>query len=243
MSPSFLRRMARVLVPVGLLALLWWLEGPGSAPSPPREDTASRRTTQADETDAPSTAGRAYDYYLMALSWSPTWCEAHPDDAEQCAHKGYGFVLHGLWPQYEAGGGPQSCPSGAAPDRRTVEHALGFMPSRALIRHEWNAHGSCSGMTPPAYFALADRAFAAVRVPPELNAPTRMPQLDRAGVTDAFRRANPGLSTDMLAIQCSGRDLSEVRVCLDLDLSPRRCGARVRSRCPDGVPLRIPLAR
>jgi ribonuclease I len=66
----------------------------------------------------------SYDYYVMALSWSPTFCQTHPDEDEQCGHKGYGFVLHGLWPQYEGGNGPQRCASEAEPDRRTVHVQL-----------------------------------------------------------------------------------------------------------------------
>ena len=55
---------------------------------------------------AQSVAG-VFDYYLLALSWSPTFCLTHQKDA-QCSGKGYGFVLHGLWPQYTRGGWPQS---------------------------------------------------------------------------------------------------------------------------------------
>ena len=74
-----------------------------------------------------------FDYYVMALSWSPSFCESHPDEEEQCGHKGYGFVLHGLWPQYDSGGGPQNCSTTDEVDKKTVEQALAFMPSRSLI--------------------------------------------------------------------------------------------------------------
>lgn len=48
-----------------------------------------------------------FDYYVLSLSWSPTFCLTHQNDS-QCSGKGYGFVLHGLWPQYARGGWPQS---------------------------------------------------------------------------------------------------------------------------------------
>ncbi len=115
----------------------------------------------------PSQSGEKgeFDYYLMALSWSPSFCETHPDVEEQCQHKGYGFVLHGLWPQYDGGGGPENCATTDEVDKKTIEHTLAFMPSRSLITHEWRTHGACSGMSPEDYFAIADRAFAAVHVP------------------------------------------------------------------------------
>ena len=112
---------------------------------------------------ARSEAGRAgqYDYYVMALSWSPTYCQTHPDEREQCGRKGYGFVLHGLWPQNRKGFGPEHCATIATPEEATIQHALAFMPSRRLIAHEWETHGACSGLEPAGYFELADRAFAA----------------------------------------------------------------------------------
>ena len=48
----------------------------------------------------------AFDYYVMALSWSANWCATTGDarDDPQCdAGRGIDFVLHGLWPQYEDG--------------------------------------------------------------------------------------------------------------------------------------------
>ncbi len=189
--------------------------------------------------DAQSTA-RGYDYFVMALSWSPTYCQTHRDEEEQCGHKGYGFILHGLWPQYEGGGGPQRCESDDRPDRRTVERALAFMPSRRLVNHEWRAHGSCSGLAPPAYFALADRAFAALQVPPALKAPRRDIHTTADALRASLRDANPGLRDDMMSLHCSQGDLVEVRVCLDKQLSPRRCGKRMRTGCPVSATFTIP---
>ncbi len=59
---------------------------------------------------APRHQGQAgdFDFYVLSLSWSPTFCLTHPQD-QQCTGKGYGFVLHGLWPQYARGGWPASC--------------------------------------------------------------------------------------------------------------------------------------
>ena len=48
----------------------------------------------------------------MALSWSPEHCAIKPADREQCARK-LGFVLHGLWPQYQRGL-PSDCKNEAA---------------------------------------------------------------------------------------------------------------------------------
>ncbi|MCC2111314.1 MAG: hypothetical protein KDJ16_04705, partial [Hyphomicrobiales bacterium] len=49
-----------------------------------------------------------FDYYVLSLSWSPSYCEAEGDPREpQCRKerpsRRYAFVVHGLWPQYERG--------------------------------------------------------------------------------------------------------------------------------------------
>jgi ribonuclease T2 len=190
---------------------------------------------------AKSSAG--FDYYLISLSWSPTFCESNPGDTEQCGNRGYGFILHGLWPQYERGNGPQDCASDQRPDRATIARTLAFMPSRRLIEHEWRAHGACTDLDPEAYFGLADRAFASIHVPDALRPPAQPPSMSADDVSAAFVRANPGLGPNMLSVNCSSRDLAEVRICVDTDLQPRACGSGVRTRCPRDLPLRIPLVR
>ena len=184
-----------------------------------------------------------FDYYVMALSWSPTFCEVHPDENDECSHKGYGFVLHGLWPQYEGGGGPEHCPTTDEPDRKTVAGALAFMPSRELIDHEWRTHGACTGVDPAAYFALADRAFATVHVPPELQAPKTSVSTTTDQLLAALKRSNSALGDDMLSLHCSRGELAEVRVCLDKDLAPRSCGKRMQSRCPATASFELPASR
>lgn len=185
-----------------------------------------------------------FDYYLMSLSWSPSYCATHPRDITQCGKKGFGFVLHGLWPQYRNGSWPQHCPTPAAPDETTIEHTLAFMPSRSLIEHEWQTHGSCTGLDPSEYFAQADRAFASVKIPFVLRAPQTPPTLSGNDLIQSFMQVNPGLGKNMLSIAChDGNELTEVRVCLNKDtLSPQACTGRVRNTCRYGN-LHIPATR
>lgn len=203
------------------------------------------RTQTPDSRDASASAAssaRDFDYYLIAMSWSPSYCDSNPEDREQCGKRGYGFVLHGLWPQYERGGGPRDCAGGGGPDRGTVARTLAFMPSERLVAHQWRAHGRCSGLDAAAYFEMSDRAFARVRVPPELTPPASPRPMSARAISDAFVRANPGLEHNMLAVVCRRRTLAEVRVCVDDELAFRACGSVVRTSCPrDDV--RIPASR
>jgi ribonuclease T2 len=175
-----------------------------------------------------------FDYYLLSLSWSPTYCLTHPYDRAQCASKGYGFVLHGLWPQYDSGGYPRNCAdSPLSADAEAFGETL--YPSPKLVQHEWAEHGSCSGMDAMTYFHTADRATAVVRIPTIFEAPITTLLMGSDKIASAFRAANPTLPEDSLSIVCSRGQLTEVRICLNRALAARSCGRGVRSNCPPGA--------
>jgi len=172
-----------------------------------------------------------FDYYLLSLSWSPTYCLTHPYDRAQCAGKGYGFVLHGLWPQNESGGYPQDCAQiPLDPQAAAIGNSL--YPSPKLMAHEWARHGTCSGMDAASYLRTADRATAAVRIPSMLEAPASVGQMSAEQIGAAFQAANPTLPARALTVACSRGRLMEVRVCLTRELAVRPCGRGVRSSCP-----------
>lgn len=184
-----------------------------------------------------------FDYYVVSLSWSPSYCAVHPGEAQQCG-KGYGFVLHGLWPQYRKGGWPENCSTSREPDDAVITQMLPIMPSRGLIEHEWKTHGSCSGLDPKGYFALAEDAFSRVTIPQALKTPATSPSLSAVEIEQAFMDVNPGLEDNMISVECkNGGTLEEVRICVDKDnLSVKSCGGRVRNSCRVGK-LTIPAVR
>jgi ribonuclease T2 len=117
------------------------------------------------------------------------------------------------------------------------------MPSEQLIEHEWFTHGTCSGLDPQAFFELADRAFASVHVPQELQAPRTALQTDNNQLRALLRSANPGLGDNMLTLHCSRGEFVEARICVDKNLAPRACGRRVRNGCPATDTFVIPATR
>lgn len=231
--------MPRILV-VAAVLLAFAFTCAAEAKKQPLPGTKPAKHTKSN---AKGTVGE-YDYYVMALSWSPTFCSTHPDEDEQCGRKGYGFILHGLWPQYQNGGGPERCVSDEDdPDRKTVNAALAFMPSRRLIDHEWRAHGVCTGLGAEKYFDLADRAFASLTVPSALKAPPASLQMSGNELRAALKQVNPTLSDNMLNLHCSQGELVEVRVCVDRDARLRACGKGMRNACPAATPFTIPAVR
>ena len=118
-----------------------------------------------------------FDYYVLALSWSPSFCEGSAErgreQKEQCGARPYSFVVHGLWPQYERGF-PEFCqqPSPRL-DRNIVSSMLDLMPAPRLIFNEWDKHGTCSGLNPRAYFDAVRKARAVVKIPEAYIEPER----------------------------------------------------------------------
>ena len=179
-----------------------------------------------------------FDYYVLALSWSPQYCADERRENEMQCQRPYGFVAHGLWPQHADGGWPENCGRGAWVDEPLIERMLPYMPSRKLILHEWRKHGVCSGLSPAAYFAAVEKAFQAVRLPPAYVRPAQPLRRTLARLEADFQAANPALSKAAMAWQCRKNQVQELRLCLTRDLQSRACGADVRDTCTGEVLLR-----
>jgi ribonuclease T2 len=170
----------------------------------------------------------------MALSWSPSWCTREGDarNSPQCEDgTGFGFVLHGLWPQFEEGW-PSYCSTSRRDARRDETAAMAdIMGTAGSAWHQWQKHGRCSGLAPDDYFRLAREAFGRVERPSVLRDLGRAVTLPASVVEEAFLEVNPALEADGVTVTCRDGHLQEVRICLTRALEPRRCGADVIRDC------------
>lgn len=182
----------------------------------------------------PLPTGTGFDFYVLSLSWSPSWCLDNDTAgrSQQCdPNNRHGFIVHGLWPQNERGY-PEFCRT-QEPDR--VPEALGeslfdIMPSMGLIGHQWRKHGSCSGLSQRDYFTVLRAARDRVKIPPSLREAT--PQRTSPGeIEAAFTTANPQLKPQAMAVTCDSGRVEEVRICFDTALSFRPCPEIDRSGC------------
>jgi ribonuclease T2 len=175
-----------------------------------------------------------FDFYLLSLSWSPTFCEQAGDRKgaqQQCGERPYSFVVHGLWPQYERGF-PEFCQQPAPfVDGRLVNSMLDLMPARGLVINEWRKHGVCSGLQPRGYFEAVRKARARVKIPDAFLDPKTELVVAPDEVEEAFVKANPGLSRAGIAVTCSSTRLSEVRICMTRELEFRDCQETERRAC------------
>jgi ribonuclease T2 len=176
-----------------------------------------------------------FDFYVLSLSWSPSFCEATAErgreSRDQCGARPFSFVVHGLWPQYERGF-PRNCqvPSPRL-NRDIMTSMLDIMPAPGLVFHEWDQHGTCSGLSTASYFDLVRKARETVNIPEAYEALKAPITVDPNDVEDAFIKANPGLSRAGIAVTCDSKRLSEVRICLSKDLQFRDCAEIDRRAC------------
>ena len=78
-------------------------------------------------------------------------------------------MLHGLWPQYQRGY-PASCTRERL-DADMEQQFAGLYPSRFLYRHEWEKHGTCSGLSQEAFHQLASDLRQKVKIPAAYQSP------------------------------------------------------------------------
>lgn len=242
-SQARTRRIGAVLGGVGVVILsvpigLWFAQGDA--------EREARRAVPAEAPEHTRSTEAPFDFWVLALSWSPTHC-ADPEiaarDRAQCAGaRPYGFVVHGLWPQYERGF-PRSCPSDEpGPTASEVTAMLDLMPARELVRNQWERHGTCSGLSARDYFSEVRAAEARVAIPEGWSGREGWSTVSPEDVERAFLTANPGLERGGIAVQARDGLMREVRVCLARDLSFQAC-KEVDARGVDGGRLRVPPTR
>ena len=179
-----------------------------------------------------------FDYYVLALSWSPTFCrsQAGQRNPAQCSKgRRFAFVVHGLWPQFEKGW-PSFCRS---PERwvadRQIRQMMDIMPSKGLIIHQWKKHGACSGLSQNNYFGLTRNLFAKVRIPARYLLPTDPVRISPRQLVVDFLKTNRGLRGDMISVHCGNSrgtaNLRELRICFNRKGELAACGINERRQC------------
>lgn len=216
--------------PGALLALLAWLLPLVACNSAPQRTTQATQTTSGPYSShsnraVPQAASGSFDLFLLNLSWSPEYCHSHPTAAECAAHDT--FVLHGLWPENANGTYPSDCSSAPGPQNPAQYNDL--YPDPGLLQHEWQTHGTCSGLGADAYFQAVRTAYKSVTIPPTFSRLTAQTSMTPAQIQADFTSSNPSIPQGDLIVSCGGNFLTAVEVCLDKSLHPTACPAAIHS--------------
>ncbi len=186
-----------------------------------------------------------FDYFVLALSWSPNWCALEGDArrSPQCdAAEDHGWILHGLWPQFERGY-PSYCKSAERPPSRGMTAQMAdIMGTGGLAWHQWKKHGTCTAYSAEKYYSLSREAYSRITRPEVFRKLQKTVRLPAAVVEEAFLHDNPGLAPQMITITCKQGHIQEARICLAKDtLKPRACGADVLKDCTAKDALFTPI--
>jgi ribonuclease T2 len=175
---------------------------------------------------------QSFDYYVLTLSWAPDFCaQTNSKSSAECGPgRKVGFVVHGLWPQGESSRGPQNC-GGSPVSQSIVQTMLSYFPTAGLIQHEWQTHGTCTGLSATDYFALVRKARDSVKIPSDFQSPARAVTESPAQIEAAFAAANTNFPPKAFRTSCTAGALQDVRVCFNKDVSPRACSGSA-GECP-----------
>jgi ribonuclease T2 len=204
-----------------------------STSEPSRNVPANRMPERQAGTARGDQATGDFDYYTLVLSWSPTHCESPDarDDDVQCDRRDgrqYAFIVHGLWPQHKRGY-PESCPTPTRPfvPDGVIGGMMDIMPGKGLIIHQYRKHGTCSGLSPDAYFQLTRRLFRSLTIPARFRNPGEAQFLSPSEVASEFASANPSLPRGSVTVSCGGPGsrLRDVRICFSKSGDAIACGA------------------
>lgn len=218
--------------PISALALLGLI---ACSPAEPTADTGpSPQATAPPNIAALPKAPGKFDFYVLALSWSPSYCEAEGTGAnpQQCnSGRPYAFVVHGLWPQFERGY-PTDCKTNVERVPQDLASTLyDIMPSLGLIGHQWRRHGSCTGFSQQDYFATLRAARERIAIPDEFRRIETHKTVSASAVEQGFMAVNQRLPDDAISVSCDKRLLREVRICMTRDLRFRDCPELEKRSC------------
>ena len=133
-----------------------------------------------------------------------------------------GLCCMGLWPQNNDGSFPEACATSNAGPTNPGAWTDVF-PTASLVEHEWQTHGTCSGLTADVYLGDARQAFKSVAVPASVQGAANGSMMTPQAIVDAFQKANPSFPAGSIALSCGNNQLTAVEVCLTKGLKAETC--------------------
>jgi len=162
-----------------------------------------------------------FDLYLFTLSWSPQFCATTRRETAECEVHGGNFIVHGLWPEFKNGSWPSNCSSEPGPTN--LEAQADIMPP-SLVAHEWQKHGTCSGLGVDGYFGLMRSIRKSIAIPNAFLNLKAAQMMAPADIKARFVAANPRRSAEDMVIGCANNTLVQVQFCIAKDGAPTACG-------------------
>jgi ribonuclease T2 len=105
----------------------------------------------------------------------------------------------------------------------------GIYPNDTLFDHEWEKHGTCTGLSPVEYLQLGKALKESVVIPGEFRSPEKPFRTSMDQLKTLFVQANPTFSDTSFEVSCSssGRYLKEIYVCFSREGASTPCSAEM----------------
>lgn len=202
---------------------------PTATPIPPTETPLPPTATASLVDILTDQLSDDFNYFILALAWEPDYCatSSNPDPQSCTPGMKLGFILHGLWPMYDEGW-PSYC-STETMSNEMIADFPGLFPTDFLYGHEWEKHGTCTGLDPQGYFLLSQEFKDSIAIPDAFLSPEEPFRMDEDSLIEAFVQVNPSFDENSFSVFCSGSGqyLSELYVCISRDGRPTECGSDV----------------
>ena len=93
------------------------------------------------------------------------------------------------------------------------------------LNYEWTKHGTCSGQSADAYFALIRQVWSGIKLPSDIAALTAATSMAPAQIKQDFANTNAAYRAADIVLDCSGSTLVALEICLDKSGAPQPCPA------------------
>ena len=125
----------------------------GASSSVAAKATSALGRSGKNDDKTPSGKCGDFDLYLFAMSWAPRFCCTNEGQCKKEKMDGVeDLAVHGLWPAYFKSRQNTTYPS-------NCEYTGKASAPKGRMRHEWEKHGTCTGLNSDGYFAEEDRIF------------------------------------------------------------------------------------
>jgi len=138
-----------------------------------------------------------FDYFILALAWEPDYCASSkkPDPQACMPGRRFGFIFHRLWPMYTQGW-PSYCSTESMSNKLIAEIPV-FYPTDFLHVHEWEKHGTYTGLDPQGYLLLSHELKESVVIPDKFTSPEEPFRMDADRLIEAFVKINPTFARNL----------------------------------------------
>jgi ribonuclease T2 len=178
---------------------------------------------------APAASAALTQPWTYVMAWSPQYCNDHPGEKSQpqCADVSY-FMPRAL--VAENAYALDNCQPTKGLTESQVTRLMPLVGNRKELITRWRKEGGCVEVPFDQYAMKFDYVSRRVSVPEAYQQMEERQYFQPDEIRQQFLEANPGLPAMGIALHCVDKELSEVSICLNSNMTYREC-AMIQDDC------------